>query len=143
MMEMCAELSVAKAEQGEQIAKLTTKIDLLTKLVGKLLSQKPTPATTTTTKKYMDCEKCDKRHKKGMYWEDKKNAANRPRNWKSVKTKDELGSLKFVKGKRKHLSSTIKLETKINSQPLIVPTPLTNQVEVLATINQKTTKTKR
>ena len=60
MVDICAALSVVKAEQGDQIAKLTTKIDLLTKLVGKLLSQKPTPATTTTTKKYMDCDKCDK-----------------------------------------------------------------------------------
>ena len=50
MVEMCAALAVAKAEQGEQIAKLMKKIDLLTKLVEKLLSQKPTPATTTTTK---------------------------------------------------------------------------------------------
>ena len=83
---MCAALAVAKAEQGEQIAKLTIKIDLLTKLVEELLSQKPTPATTTTTKKNMDCDKCDKRHKKGMCWEDEKNAANRPMNWKSVKT---------------------------------------------------------
>ena len=64
MVEMCAALAVLKAEQEEQIAKLTTKIDLLTKLVGKLLSQKRTPATTTTTKKYMDCDKCDKRHEK-------------------------------------------------------------------------------
>ena len=83
---MCAELAVAKAEQGEQISKLATKIDLLTKLVEKLFSQKPTPATTTRTKKYMDCDKCDKRHEKGMCWEDKKNAANRPRNWRSLKT---------------------------------------------------------
>ena len=79
MVEMCAALVVAKAEEGEQIAKLTTKIDLLTKLVGKLLSQKPTPATTMTNKKYMDCDKCDKRHEKGMCWEDEKNAVNRPR----------------------------------------------------------------
>ena len=57
MVDMCAALAVAKVEQGDQNAKLTTKIDLLTKLVEKLLSQKPTPATTTTTKKYMDCEK--------------------------------------------------------------------------------------
>ena len=82
---MCAALAVAKAEQGEQISKLATKIDLLTKLVEKLFSQKPTPATTTTNKKYMDCDKCDKRHKKGMCWEDKKNAANWTMNWKSVK----------------------------------------------------------
>ena len=33
MVEMCAALAVAKADQGDQIAKLTTKIDLLTKLV--------------------------------------------------------------------------------------------------------------
>ena len=33
MVDMCAALAVAKAEQGDQIAKLTTKIDLLTKLV--------------------------------------------------------------------------------------------------------------
>ena len=66
MVEMCAALALAKADQGEQKAKLTTKIDLLTKLVGKLLPQKPTPSTTTTYKKYMDCEKCDKRHEKVM-----------------------------------------------------------------------------
>ena len=33
MVEMCAALAVAKAEKGDQIARLTTKIDLLTKLV--------------------------------------------------------------------------------------------------------------
>ena len=88
----------------------------------------------------MDCDKCDKRHKKGMCWEDEKNAANRTRNWKSVKTYDELGSWKVVKRKRKKLSNTKKLDTKINSQPLNVPTPLPNQVEVLATINHKKTK---
>ena len=86
MVELCAALEVAKAEQEEHIAKHTTKIDLVTNLVEKLLSHKPTPATTTTNKKYIDCDKCDKRHKKGMCWEDEKNAANRPRNWKSVKT---------------------------------------------------------
>ena len=86
MVELCATLAVAKAEQGVQIAKLTKKIDLLTKLVEKLLSQQPALATTTTTKKYMDCDKCDKRHKKGMCWEDEKNAANWTMNWKSVKT---------------------------------------------------------
>ena len=86
MVEMCAALAVAKAEQGDQIAKVTSKIDLLTKLVEKLLSQKPTPATTTTNKKYMNCDKCDKRHEKGMCWEDEKDAANWPRNWKLVKT---------------------------------------------------------
>ena len=51
MVEMCAALAVAKTEQGEQIAKITTKLDLLTKLVEMFLSQKPTPATTTKTKK--------------------------------------------------------------------------------------------
>ena len=86
MVEMCAALAVVKADQGDQIDKLTTKIDLLTKLVEIFLSHKPTPATTTTNKEYMDCDKCDKRHEKGMCWEDEKNAANRPRNWKSVKT---------------------------------------------------------
>ena len=38
------------------------------------------------------------------------------------------------------MSNTKKLDTKINSQPLNVPTLLPNQVKVLATINQKTTK---
>ena len=41
------------------------------------------------------------------------------------------------------MSNTIRLDTKVNLQPLNVPTPLPNQVEVLATINQKTTKTIR
>ena len=54
-----------------------------------------------------------------------------------------MGSWKVVKGKRKHLSNTKKFDTKINLQPLNVPTPLPNQVKVLATINQKTTKTIR
>ena len=44
------------------------------------------------------------------------------------------------KRETKKWSNTKKLDTKINSQPLKVPTPLPNQVEVLATINQKTTK---
>ena len=35
MVEMCGALAVAKTEQGDQIAKLTTKIYLITKLVGK------------------------------------------------------------------------------------------------------------
>ena len=35
MVEMCAALAVSKAEQGDQIAKLTKKKDLLTKLVEK------------------------------------------------------------------------------------------------------------
>ena len=68
MVDRCAALAVAKAEQGHQTAKLTTKIDQLTKLVEKLFSSKPTPATTTTTKKYMDYKKCDKHHEKRMCW---------------------------------------------------------------------------
>ena len=88
----------------------------------------------------MDCDKCDKRHKKGMCWEDEKNAENSPRNWKSVKTYDELGSWKVVKGKRIILSNTKKLDTQINLKPLNVLTLLPNQFEVLATINHKTTK---
>ena len=40
MVEMYAALAVAKAEQGEQIAKLKTKIDLLTKFVeNKIVSE--------------------------------------------------------------------------------------------------------
>ena len=65
MVEICSALAVAKEEQGDQIDNLTTKIDLLTKLVEKPLSQKLTPATTTT-KKYIDCKKCNKRHEKVM-----------------------------------------------------------------------------
>ena len=44
MVELCAQLAVAKAEQGAQIAQLNTKIDRLTKMVEKLAT--PTPTTT-------------------------------------------------------------------------------------------------
>ena len=85
-MGMSPALPEANADQGDQIAKLTKKKDQLNKLLEKVLAQKPTPATTTTYKKYMDCYKCDKRHEKGMCWEDEKNAANCPRNWKLART---------------------------------------------------------
>ena len=49
MVELCAQLSVAKAEQGAHIAELNTKIDRLTKLVEKLAT--PTPTTTPTTRR--------------------------------------------------------------------------------------------
>ena len=65
MVEICAALAVAKAEQGEQIAKITTKLDLLTKLLGKLLSQKPTPATTMTTKNIYKLRQMRQKSRKG------------------------------------------------------------------------------
>ena len=83
MVELCAQLAVAKAEQRVQIAELNTKIDLLTKMVEKITI--PTPTKTTTRRRIGNCTKCKKRHEKGMCWEGKKNAANRPPNWKLVK----------------------------------------------------------
>ena len=62
MVELCAQLAVAKAEQGAQIAELNTKIDLLTKMVEKLAIPKPTK--TTTTRRIGNCPKCEKRHEK-------------------------------------------------------------------------------
>ena len=49
MVELCAQLAVAKAAQRVQIAELNTKIDLLTKMVEKLAT--PTPTTTPTTRR--------------------------------------------------------------------------------------------
>ena len=83
MVELRAQLSVAKAEQGEKISQLNTKIDWLTKLVEKLAT--PTPPTTPTTRRIGHGTKCEKRHEIGMCWEDEKNTAGRPPNWKSVK----------------------------------------------------------
>ena len=83
MVELCAQLVLAKEEQGAHIAELNTKIDMPTKMVEKLAI--PTPMKTTTTRRIKNCPKCEKRHKKGMCWEDEKNAANRPPNWKAVK----------------------------------------------------------
>ena len=51
--------------------------------------------------------------------------------------------MESCKRETKKLSNTIRLDTKVNLQPLNVPTPLPNQVKLLATINQKTTKTIR
>ena len=56
MVEMCAQLAVAKAEQGAQIGKLNTKIDQLTKMVEKLAT--PTPTTTPKTRRIGHCTKC-------------------------------------------------------------------------------------
>ena len=64
MVELCAQLAVAKAEHGAQISELSTKIDLLTKMVEKLAIPKPTK--TTTTRRIGNCLKYKKRHKKGM-----------------------------------------------------------------------------
>ena len=83
MVELCAKIAVAKAEQGTQIAELKMKIDLLTKMSEKLVI--PTPKKTTTTRRIGNITKCEKRHEKGICWEDKNNAANRPPNWKLVK----------------------------------------------------------
>ena len=83
MLELCAQLAVAKAEQGANISQLNTKIDQLTKLVEKLATQ--TPTTTPTMGRIGHCTKCEKRHEIVMCWEDEKNAAKRPPNWKSVK----------------------------------------------------------
>ena len=83
MVELCAPLAVAKVEQGAQIAELNTKIDLLTKMVEKLAI--PKPMKTTTTRRIGNYPKCEKRHEKGMCWEDEKNVANRTPNWKLVK----------------------------------------------------------
>ena len=41
MVEMCAQLALAKAKRGAQIAELNTKIDLLTKMIENLQSQRP------------------------------------------------------------------------------------------------------
>ena len=83
MVELCAQIAVAKLEQGAHIAEINTKIDLLTKMVEKLAIPKPTK--TTTTRRIGNFPKCEKRHKKGMFWEDEKNASNRPPNWESLK----------------------------------------------------------
>ena len=136
MVELCAQLAVAKAEQGAHIVELNTKINLLTIMEEKIAI--PTPKRTTTTRRIRNCPKCEKRHEEGMCWEDKKNAANRPPNWKSVKPLDELESWKVVKRRRKILSSNKTLNTKINQTPTSVPTPLTNQIKQLANINKKT-----
>ena len=83
MVELCAQLAVAREEQGAQIAEINTKIDLLTKLVETLAI--PTPTKTTTTRRIGNFSKCKKLYEKGMCWENEKNAVNRPPNWKSVK----------------------------------------------------------
>ena len=44
-----------------------------------------TPMETTTTRRIGHCTKCKKRHEIGMCWEDEKNTAKMPPNWKSVK----------------------------------------------------------
>ena len=44
-----------------------------------------TPMKTTTMRRIGHCTKCEKRHEIGICWEDDKNAAKRPTNWKSVK----------------------------------------------------------
>ena len=45
----------------------------------------PAPTKTTTTRTIGKFPKHEKRHKKGMCWEEEKNAVNRPPKWKLVK----------------------------------------------------------
>ena len=83
IVELCAQLAVAKEELGTQIKELNTKIDMISKMVEKLAT--PTPTKTTATTIIRHCTMCKKRHENGIFWEDEKNAAKRPPNWKSVK----------------------------------------------------------
>lgn len=79
MITLAAGMAVAKKESEEQIKKLTSKIDHLAALVEKLVSKQRNEI------KIANCDKCKKRHPKGMCWEDEENAADRPRYWKSAK----------------------------------------------------------
>ena len=83
MVNICKQLEAAKVEQGAQISKLNTKLDALTKMVEKL--RKLNKMTSTTEKTQGKCKTCNKHHKKGLCWEEEKNAALRPPNWKLVK----------------------------------------------------------
>ena len=57
-------------------------MDELTKMVETL---KPTKGTSTPNNRNNKCPLCNKGHKKGGCWEDEKNAAYRPPNWKAGK----------------------------------------------------------
>ena len=64
MVELCAQISVAKAEQGAHIAQLNKEIDRLIKLVERLAT--PTPTTTPTTRRIGHCTECKEHHEIGM-----------------------------------------------------------------------------
>ena len=86
MITLASAMAVAKKESEEQINKLTSKIDHLATLVEKLLSKKiAQEKENNPDKRISNCDKCDKRHGKGMCREEETNAANSPHYWKPTK----------------------------------------------------------
>ena len=86
MITLAAAMAVAKKESKKQINKIKSKIDHPATLVEKLLSKKSEQRNENNPEKRpSNCDKCKKRHPKGLCWEDKENAADRPRYWKSAK----------------------------------------------------------